>query len=146
VHGLDDQADRLHPGGRAPHILAVRKAGCGSVGRLVAALFALCSGSALATADGPDHFSLRDVAAGDVLNIRAEPDAKARKVGEIPAGGQCIRNLGCQGGLSFQEFSSLSPAQQQQRLRVNPRWCRVEYRGATGWVAGRYLAEAECRP
>lgn len=99
---------------------------------------------ACATADGPDFFAVRDVAAGDVLNIRAEPNAKALKVGTIPPDGTCIRNLGCQGGLTFQEFTTLTPEQQQQRLREKPRWCRVEYQGVTGWVAGRYLGEGDC--
>ena len=110
----------------------------------LAAVLALAGSGALATADGPDHFVVRDVSAGDVLNIRAEPDAKARKLGDIPPGGHCIRNLGCQGGLSLEEFTTLSPAQRRQRERDNPRWCRVEYRGITGWVSARYLAEGPC--
>jgi uncharacterized protein YraI len=97
------------------------------------------------TADGPDHYAVRDVAPGDVLNIRAEPSARAPRIGTIPHDGTCIRNLGCQGGLTFQEFSELTPAQQKQRLRENPRWCRIEYQGVTGWVAGRYLAEGYCQ-
>ena len=104
----------------------------------------LCCSASLAAADGPDHFSVRDVAADDVLNIRAEPSPKAARLGAMPAGADCIRNLGCQGGLSLQEFTTLSKAQQQQRLRENPRWCRIEWRGITGWVAGRYLAEGSC--
>lgn len=97
-----------------------------------------------AEADGPDHFTVSGVAAGDVLNMRAEPSARARKVGAVPPAATCVRNLGCQGGLSYQEFTTLSPAQKQQRLRENPRWCRVEYRGVQGWVAGRYLMEGSC--
>lgn len=104
----------------------------------------LSAATAWATADGPDFFAVRDVGAGDVLNIRAEPNAKARKLGTIPANGTCIRNLGCQGGLTLQEFTTLTPEQQKQRQRENPRWCRVEYQGVTGWVAGRYLGEGNC--
>lgn len=80
-----------------------------------------------------------------MLNIRAEPSARARKIGSIPHDASCIRNLGCQGGLTYQEFSELTPAQRTQRLRENPRWCRIEYQGVTGWVAGRYLAEGYCQ-
>jgi uncharacterized protein YraI len=98
----------------------------------------------VAEADGPDFYVVRGVASDDVLNIRAEPSPEARKVGEIPPGGRCIRNLGCQGGLSFREFTELSPAEQAERQRSHPRWCRVEYQGVTGWVAGRYLAEGDC--
>ncbi len=100
--------------------------------------------AAFATADGPDFFAVRDVGAGNVLNIRAEPNAKARKVGTIPADGACLRNLGCRGGLTLQEFTTLTPEQQAKRQRENPRWCRIEYQGVTGWVAGRYLREGNC--
>jgi uncharacterized protein YraI len=97
-----------------------------------------------AAADGPDHFVVRGVEAGDVLNVRAEPDARSPKIGAIPHDGTCLRNLGCQGGLTFREFSELTPEQQRQRLRENPRWCRIEYRGVSGWVAGRFLGEGTC--
>lgn len=111
-----------------------------------AVALALCCSAAYATADGPDHFSVRGIAANDVLNIRAAPNAGAARLGAIPPGANCIRNLGCQGGLSDAEFTTLSKAQQQQRLRENPRWCRIEWRGITGWAAGRYLAEGSCPP
>jgi len=110
----------------------------------LAAALALCGGGAWAIADGPDHVVVRGVAAGNVLNLRAEPDAKAPKLGEIPPGARCIRNLGCQGGLSYQEFSTLPAPQRKQHEREHPRWCRVEYRGLSGWVAARYLGEGVC--
>jgi uncharacterized protein YraI len=110
----------------------------------VAVALSVGSGTALATADGPDHFVVQGVAANDVLNIRAGPSSTERKLGQIPSDGNCIRNLGCQGGLTYQEFSTLSAEQRQQRERVNPRWCRIEYLGVTGWVAGRYLGEGSC--
>jgi len=105
----------------------------------------LTTGAVFAEADGPDFYAVQGVAQGDVLNIRAEPGLHARKVGEIPRDGTCIRNLGCKGGLTFQAFTELSPAQQEKRARENPRWCKVEYQGVTGWVAGRYLTEGDCR-
>jgi hypothetical protein len=52
--------------------------------------------------------------------------------------------LGCKGGLTFQEFTELSKADQEARLMENPRWCKVEYRDVVGWVAGRYLEEGTC--
>jgi hypothetical protein len=107
--------------------------------------FCLAPGAASAEADGPDFYAVRGVAANDVLNIRDEPNPHARKVGEIPHDGECIRNLGCKGGLTLKEFTELSPAQKERRERENPRWCKVEYRGVTGWVAGRYLGEGDCQ-
>ena len=111
---------------------------------LAAASFGLGASTASAEADGPDFYAVTGVAANDVLNIREEPQADAPKLGEIPHDGVCIRNLGCQGGLTFQEFTELSEEQKAIRLREHPRWCKVEYRGIAGWVAGRYLRESEC--
>jgi len=107
-------------------------------------ILALGPGPAAADADGPDFYRVTGVGPDDVLNIRAVPKADAAKLGTIPPDGTCIRNLGCQGGLSFQEFSTLSKTEQAKRLKQNPRWCRIEYQGITGWVAGRYLAEGGC--
>ncbi len=111
---------------------------------IAASALMLGCGTAAATADGPDFYAVTGVAADDVLNIRAEPDPHSAKVGEIPPDGTCVRNLGCEGGLTFREFTELSPAEQEKRMKANPRWCRVEYQGITGWVAGRYLREGAC--
>ena len=113
-------------------------------GLVVATALAVDPGSASATADGPDFFQVAGVAATDTLNLREAPDPHATKVGEIPPDGTCIRNLGCQGGLTFREFTELPKSDQERRLKENPRWCRVEYRGMTGWVAGRFLREGAC--
>ena len=110
----------------------------------IAAALLLTAESASATADGPDFYQVTGVANGDVLNIRSHPNPHAEKLGEIPPDGTCLRNLGCQGGLTFQEFTELSKARQAARLKENPRWCRIEYQGVTGWVAGRYLQEGTC--
>lgn len=111
----------------------------------VLTLLAANAGPALAEADGPDFFRVVGVAPDDVLNIRAEPGPHAEKIGEIPPDGSCIRNLGCRGGLTFEEYSTLSPDEQAARINQNPRWCRVEYQGTTGWAAGPYLAEGVCQ-
>jgi hypothetical protein len=46
--------------------------------------------------------------------------------------------------LTYQQSTTLSKTEQARRLKQHPRWCRVEYQGVTGWVAGRYLAEGAC--
>jgi len=97
-----------------------------------------------AEADGPDFYQVTGVADDDVLNVRAAPSPHAKKLGAIPPGADCVRNLGCRGGLTFEEFTTLSPAEQAARRRANPRWCRIDYQGVTGWVAGRYLVEGGC--
>ena len=98
----------------------------------------------LAEADGPDFWRVHDVARDDVLSIRSHADFKASKTGEIPYDAQCVKKLGCKGGLSFQEFTTLSESEKQQILKQRPRWCRISYQGMTGWVAGRYLREGSC--
>lgn len=106
---------------------------------LLFAALALSPAPAFAVADGPDHFRVIRVAAGDVLNIRAAPDAKAAILGTIPPDGDGIRNLGCQGGLSIDDWMRASEAEREKSARR--RWCRVEYRGVEGWSAGFYLGE-----
>jgi len=44
----------------------------------------------------------------------------------------------------FAEYSGLSVEAQAQRLAANPRWCKVDFRGAVGWVAGACLREGAC--
>ena len=104
----------------------------------------LPAGSLRADADGPDFYRVTGVASSDVLHIRAEPNADAAKLGDIPHDGNCVRNLGCKGGLTFEEFTTLGKVEQAERVKANPRWCKVEYKGIVGWVAGRYLAEGDC--
>jgi hypothetical protein len=102
------------------------------------------AGAAFTDADGPDFYKVTGVSGHDVLNIRAEPSPHSKRIGEIPSDGTCVRNLGCRGGLTFQEFTDLSEEQKAERLKENPRWCKVEYQGVEGWVAGRYLQEGSC--
>lgn len=97
-----------------------------------------------AEADGPDYWQVHDVDKNDVLNMRSSADFNARKTGEIPHDARCVKNMGCRGGLTFAEFTTLSDSEQRRILKQRPRWCRVSYKGTTGWVAGRYLREGDC--
>jgi hypothetical protein len=99
-----------------------------------------------ATADGPDYWQVNGVEQGEVLNIRQEANEQSRIIGEIPSDGQCIKNLKCVGGLTFEEFTTLSEAEKETIKKERPRWCYIEYRGIRGWVAGRYLREGACEP
>lgn len=112
---------------------------------LLIMLFYCITPNVFGAADGPDHWEVHGVEAGDVLNMRQEPDWKSEKVGEIPPGGQCLKNLKCVGGLTFEEFTSLSEAEKDKINKERPRWCHIEYKGVKGWVAGRYLREGFCK-
>lgn len=99
-------------------------------------------GVAFAEADGPDFWDINDVADMDVLNIREEPNWRSRKIGEIPHNGRCVKNLGCIGGLTLEEYATLSDAERERIQKERPRWCKILYQGQPGWASGHYLQEA----
>ena len=107
-------------------------------------LIVVVSTDAGADADDPDYWWVVGVGDGDNLNIRAQHNARSAKVAEIPPNGSCIANRDCEDGLSFSEYSTLNQSEHAKRLKENPLWCRIDFQGLTGWVAGRYLAEGEC--
>ena len=111
------------------------------VGILMLAGF-IFAGSAVAE---PDFYKVRpdSVRAGATLILREQPKVRhSKRLGGVPYNADCLRNLGCQGGLSADEAAKLSPANQARRSRQSPRWCQVEYNGMTGWIQGRFLAES----
>jgi len=111
---------------------------------VVASAVVAAGGAAQATADGPDFYGVRGVSPGRHVTLRAEPSSASALLARIPSNATCLRSFGCQGGLTFEEFTTLSEADKKRRAEESPRWCKVEYRGTVGWVAGRYLAEAPC--
>lgn len=116
----------------------------GSLFMMMALTLALAPSAAHAEADGPDWWVVSGVGPDDVLNIRAEPSASSEKVGQIPPDGQGLRNLGCTGQMSFAEWKKATEAE-RERAKYN-RWCKIEYRGTAGWVAGWYLVEGSPPP
>ena len=109
-----------------------------TAGSVVIAL-ALTPPLARAEADGPDFYRIEGLAPGGVLSVRASGSAEAARTGELPADADGIRNLGCEGGLAFAAWQQAMPAERE--AAAARRWCKVEYRGVTGWVAARHLAE-----
>ncbi len=105
---------------------------------------ALLTNTASAEEGGPDCFRVTGVAAGDTLNIHTQPHVKSRIVGEIARETDNIKNLGCKGGLSFNEYSTLSKAEREKIKKERPRWCKIAFDGVEGWVYGRYLTESGC--
>lgn len=95
--------------------------------------------SASATADGPDYYAVTGVATNDVLNIRTIPSASGTLIGTIPPDADGIANLGCVGGLSYQEWEDAT--EEERAAGVKTRWCRVGYDRTIGWVAGWFLTE-----
>lgn len=64
-----------------------------------------------------EAYRVYGVVSGDVLYIRAQPSARARKVGSIPPYGKGVERLGpCEGN-----------------------WCEISYRGIIGWASMKFL-------
>lgn len=76
-------------------------------------------------AGGPDYWQVVDLAAGDALNLRAKPSAKASIIVGLLSG-TVLRNHGC-------------------KMQGGQRWCQVSLHDDAdrrGWVAGRFLRES----
>ena len=105
---------------------------------LFAAILSVTS-PAYATADGPDYFRVDGVGAGSFLNLRAGPSRTADRIGHLPPTADSLKNLGCRGGLSLADFQVADAATRAAARKT--RWCKVAFRGQTGWAAGWHLAE-----
>lgn len=92
--------------------------------------------TARAEADGPDTWAVNGVAADDVLNIRENPDAESKKLGEANFNAVGLKNLGCNES-TYPEWGSENIAAREAIM--NKRWCKVEFQGTTGWVRGKFL-------
>ncbi len=94
---------------------------------------------ARAEASGPDYWAVVGVPTGDTLNIHVRSSARSKTIGAIPYDATGLKNLGCTGGPTFQQWSRMGEAERARAARA--RWCRIDYGGTRGWVAGRFLKE-----
>lgn len=98
------------------------------------AIFA-CFQNAFATADGADCLRVIGVVGNDMLNIRMAPSAKAKIIGKISANAT-VKNSN---DLECPDDGS-GPAECKKR-----NWCRITYKGITGFANCKYLeAVDEC--
>ena len=81
-----------------------------------------------------------NVASPDVLKVHAEPSARSLVVAAVPADARGLKNLGCTGLPTFQQWTAMTPSERERSSRA--RWCRISYAGTRGWAAGRFLKEA----
>lgn len=82
-----------------------------------AALWLLAT--AAAAQELPALYRVTGVAADDVLNVRAEPDAGAERIGALPPAAAGVEVV---------------------ELAAGRRWGRVNLAGTSGWVSMRYMA------
>lgn len=89
----------------------------------------------------PPFWAVRGVSANDVLHLRDVPSAESKSLARIPPNARGLKNLGCRRNqLPMDQWVRMSKT---QRELAQTQWCRVEYRGKQGWVAGRYLKKDE---
>jgi hypothetical protein len=114
---------------------------------LIAVAAALCCGSDVIAAAqeeedvraSPSFWAVTGVAPDDVLHLRDVPSADSKSLAAIPFNARGLKNFGCRRGeLPFDQWARMS---EPQRRAANTKWCRVEFRGMQGWVAGRFLKE-----
>ncbi len=106
---------------------------------LIAGALAGVMTSAAAEADGPDMWRVSGVSSGDQLNVRSGPSTGFRVIGSVPADATQLRNMGCHPNFTTDEWAGFNDSERQ--LAATLRWCRIEYQGLQGWVAGRFLRE-----
>jgi hypothetical protein len=83
------------------------------------------------------RFMVTGVAPSDVLHVRDVPSADSRSIGTIPPTAHGLPNLGClRKQPNLDDWMRMTAA---QRADAKLLWCRVEYKGIVGWVAGRFL-------
>ena len=89
----------------------------------------------------PAYWAVTGVRANDVLHLRDMPAAESKSLAGIPSNAHGLKNLGCRKNMpSFDEWMRMGKA---ERDRGPTQWCRVEYKGKQGWVAGRFLRKYE---
>ena len=100
-----------------------------------------------AEADGPDYWDVNNIAKDDVLNVRVSPSATSNKIGALSPQQTCLKNLGCEGMLTLDEYIALSEQDKQQQIN-NFHWCKINYQEITGWVLNKYIKESSqsCHP
>jgi len=101
---------------------------------LVALALITAGEQASATADGPDFFKVRGIRKGGFVALRSEPADGATTKGRLPYSASGIANLGC---VQVERGVILDDTD----VKIGVMWCRVDWRGVTGWAKAQYLAE-----
>lgn len=85
----------------------------------------------------PAFWAVTGVRSDDALNLRDVPNADSKSLARIPFNARGLKHLGCRRNeMPFEDWVKLNKEARKSALM---QWCRVEYRGQQGWVAGRFL-------
>jgi hypothetical protein len=87
--------------------------------------------------DPPQYYAVTGVAAGDKLHMRDVPHGDSKILTDIPPKARGLKALGClKPQPSLDRWMEMT---EDERKNAKLEWCRVEYKGRQGWVAGRFL-------
>ena len=85
----------------------------------------------------PAFWAVSGVRSDDVLHLRDVPNADSKSLARIPFNARGLKHLGCRRNeMPFEDWVKLNKEARKSALM---QWCRVEYKGQQGWVAGRFL-------
>lgn len=91
--------------------------------------------------DPPKFWAVTGVSPNDVLHLRDVPSADSKSQARIPFNAHGLKHLGCRRNQPpLDQWARMNAAQRREALT---KWCRVEYHGQEGWVAGRFLKPDE---
>lgn len=107
--------------------------------RVVIAAIAIgaAASSDITAEDPPKFWAVTGVSSNDVLHLRDVPSADSKSLAKIPPNARGLKHLGCRRNQPpMEQWARMNEAQRREALT---QWCRVDYRGQEGWVAGRFL-------
>jgi hypothetical protein len=111
--------------------------GIGRAAGLAVALSLSHLAAAWAADEPPQFWAVTGVAADDTLHMRDVPHGDSKILVDIPPKAHGLKHLGClKPEPSFDRWVDMTA---DERANAKLEWCRVEYRGKQGWVAGRFL-------
>ena len=89
----------------------------------------------------PAFWAVTGVRPDDVLHLRDVPNADSKSLARIPFNARGLKHLGCRRNeMPFEDWVKLNKEARKSALM---QWCRVEFKGQQGWVAGRFLKPDE---
>lgn len=107
------------------------------IAHFIAAAFVMAATALPARSEEPKFWAVAGVKANDVLHLRDVPSADSKSLARIPANARGLKHLGCRRNQPPMDiWVRMSEGAKREALT---RWCRIEYRGQQGWVAGRFL-------
>jgi hypothetical protein len=112
------------------------RAGVVAIVLTVCVTASICAEAANAQ-DAPQYYAVTGVPADDTLHMRDVPHGDSKILSDIPSKARGLKGLGClKPQPSLDRWMEMT---EDERKNAKLEWCRVEYKGRQGWVAGRFL-------